>query len=219
MGIHAEDGPHDFRASCPHKAGNPQDFPFSEVEGNIMEYTGLGESFHPENFIPRHIGAGRIIFAHHTAYHVPYDLVHVRFFRGAGADGLAIPHDSDGIAVGKNFFHAVGNIDNGNAPAFQLSHYFKKPVGFPFRQRCGRFVHNDSLRIQHKAPGDFRHLLLAYRAFPGDFIKGQLNADFLAFVFRHLMHLLKSMVPNLVFGWFIRKRFSSTDRFGQMFSS
>ena len=67
---------------------------------------------------------------------------------------------------------------------FQLFHYFKKAVCFPFRQGSGRFIHDDSLGIQHKASGDFRHLLLAYGAFPRDFIQGQINVRiFLAFCF------------------------------------
>ena len=164
MGIYAENGAHNFCSTSPHETGYPQNFTFSQIKGNILKYSRLGEMFYAEHLFPWNSGSGRIIFINGTANHIRYNLFHRRFFRRTGADGLPISHNGDGITVSENFLHTVGNIDNGYALFLKASHYFKKSVGFPFSQCRCRLIHDDHPGISHKSADDFHHLLLTNRA-------------------------------------------------------
>ena len=189
--IHTEDRSHDFRAASAHEAGNAQDFPLLDREGNIFKDTRLRKVFHLEYFITGDIRARRIVLAHHAADHIADDLVHIRFFCRAAADGLPVTHDRDGIAIIENLFHSMRNIDDGDALRLQLSHDFEKTVSLTLRQSGSRFIHDDRLRIEHQVSCDFCHLLLSDRAFPCDLIERQRDAHFLTLFFRHLPHLFE----------------------------
>ena len=191
MRIHAEDRSYDLRAASTHEAGDAKDFSFFDGEGNIFKDTRLREVFHFEYFIARYIRACRIVLAHHAADHIANDLVHIRFFRRSAADGLPITHDRDGIAIIKDFFHTMRNINDRDALRLQLSHDVKKAVSFALRQSGGRFIHDDRLRIEHQIACDFCHLLLTDRAFASDLIERQRNAHFLTLIFCHPPHLFE----------------------------
>ncbi|MCY1241251.1 hypothetical protein D9M72_541430 [compost metagenome] len=62
-----------------------------------------------------------------------------------GGDILAIADDRDVVAEPHDFFHAVGNVDDGDATAFQPADDLEQDLGFAVAERRGRFVENDDL--------------------------------------------------------------------------
>ena len=126
MRIHTEDRSHDLCTASAHETGYAQDLSFSDREGDVLEDTRLREIFDLEHFITGYIRTRRIVLAHHAADHIAYDLVHIRFFCRAAADGLPVTHDSDGITVIEYLFHTMRNIDDGDTLRLQLSHDFKR---------------------------------------------------------------------------------------------
>ena len=113
--INAKQRAHNFRASGAHQPGNAQNFAFAQIKGNVVEHARLAQVFNFQNYFAGFGGASGIIFRNSTANHILYYGFHGSAACRAAAYGVAVAHNGNGIAVGKYFFHAVRNINNGYA--------------------------------------------------------------------------------------------------------
>ena len=118
-------------------------------------------------------------------------MFHIGLTGGFAADSVAVAHDGDGSAVGEYFFHAVRDIDDGDAFVFEGVHDGEKFFCFTFCQGCRWFVHDDDFSVQHQVAHDFCHLLLADAAFTCFGIKGQRDTYLAAFFFGEPAHFFE----------------------------
>ena len=92
-----------------------------------------------------------------------------RYLFGVGARGFqridiaAIAKHRDAVRQGKNLGHSVTDIDDGNAPGFQLGDDREQGPGLCFRQGCGRFIKDQHVAIECQSLGDLDDLLAGNR--------------------------------------------------------
>ena len=78
-----------------------------------------------------------------------------------GRDVFAIAQDGNGVAKAKDFFHAMGDVDDGDAAGFEFFEEGEEVFAFPNGERAGWFVHDDDFGADTERGGDLRHLFLA----------------------------------------------------------
>ena len=113
-------GFHNVGTLCPHQTGNPQDFAFVQVEGDIADgrLTQRGEIAHFKNHFTRLVLFVREALVEGAANHHGDDLVHIQTFQRLRGNPLAVAQDGNLIAQLEDLFHFVGDIHNAAAAIF-----------------------------------------------------------------------------------------------------
>ena len=152
---------HDFRASRTHQAGYAKHFTGMHTEIDILEGLALGEILHIEHFIADgYTLTLRVTLADFTTDHHTHDVVHVDVLDVLRTHICTVTQDGNAIAEFKDFFHSVGNIDDGNALFTQALDKLEQALGLTLGEGCGRLVHDEHLCVNHERLTDFHHLLL-----------------------------------------------------------
>ena len=119
MRINAENGAHDFGTTAAHEAGKAQNLALAQVKVNIMENSRLLKVLNLQQHLARLIAAVGIKFRNRTANHIADNLLHAVFLNRLGCYRYAVTHNGDGIAVLRNLFHTVRNINHSYTAFFQ----------------------------------------------------------------------------------------------------
>ena len=75
----------------------------------------------------------------------------------------AVAQHGDSIAKPEDFLHPMGNVDDGDTTFLEVSQQMKQVFAFVDRERAGRFVHDDDLRVGAGGGGDLDDLFQAGR--------------------------------------------------------
>jgi len=98
---------------------------------------------------------------------------------GRGVDGLlcanvfAIAQDCDGVAQAEDFFHAVRDVDDGDAALLELREKMEEMLTLVRGEGAGGFIHHDDLRVGADGGGDLDDLLLT----GGETADGEIDID------------------------------------------
>ena len=149
-----------FTASVSEQAGHPEDFAFMHAQGYITEVLSVAEVFQPQHFFavrsghPLHF-RGDLMTDHISRQPAGIGLRHLP--RG---DHIAVPQHRKAVANLHHFIELVGNEDDPHTLLLQVPHHGKNSFDLRFRERCGRFVHDDHGCFLEQRPADLNDLFV-----------------------------------------------------------
>ena len=98
-----------------------------------------------------------------TAHHHGNELRFVNLADVLRADMSAVAQHRDAVGQGKDFRHAVADIDDGDAARFEVAHDIHEALHIGFGQCGGRLIHDQHAGILGQRPGDFDALAICHR--------------------------------------------------------
>jgi hypothetical protein len=161
-GVEAENGGGDFAAAGADEAGEAEDFARAQSEADVGEFAGAGKFFDAKNLgaeFAIEMGGARV--DDFASDHLLDDALGIRGGDGFGGDVFAVAQDGNGVAQAEDFFHAMGDVDDGDAAGFEFFEEREKMFAFADGERTGRLVHDDDFRADTESGGDLGHLFLA----------------------------------------------------------
>ena len=151
--IHAEDGAHHFAASGADQAEEAQDFALAQVEAHVAELLFSREVFHAQQLLAGFKVADVVDILHGTADHLVDEVILVHVLDVLGFHISAVFEDGDGIADFDDLLEAVGDIDHGDAVAFELADVIEQYFNLIVLQKSGGLVKDN--KADFLIDGDF----------------------------------------------------------------
>ena len=139
----SENGLHDLSTSGSHQARYAQDFTGPHAEIHVLENAGAVQVLYLKDHITHLYITLRITFADLTADHHLDDFSHIGLGNQACPDVLAVTEDGNSVAEFEDFFHSVGDINDGNAFLLKGADDLEKDLCLALCQSCRGLIHDD----------------------------------------------------------------------------
>ena len=176
VSVQPGNGPGDLCPACADHTGDSNDFALSRIEADVPDLVIQLQIPNLQAHVSDRHGLLRICLRQLAANHHADDAGRIELLRRARFDHFAVPDDRDIVAQLKHLFHAVRDVDDGDAPVAQLVDFSEQPVGLVVRQGGRRLVHNDDLRVERDHLHNFQHLNIRHGKLPDLFIEVAVNA-------------------------------------------
>ncbi len=161
VGVGAEDGPRDLRATGAHETGDADDLSGAHLKADVLEDAVSAE---PVDGQQSRSGIGpfaRILLLDGPPDHEAHELVGGGV-RGRLPDAAAVANDRDPIAQGGDLLEMVGDEHDADAFVPQRPHDGEQPVDLVGGEHRGRLVHDQHPRPQAQRLRDLDHLQPGY---------------------------------------------------------
>ena len=163
----AENRFHCLGATCTDQTCNPQNFTFISSEGNVLELTTVGKTFHTQRLLAASVLCVHEVIIDLAAHHAGHQFVLGDILNQIRAYKATVAKNRSPIADFKDFLHAMADIGDGNALTPQNADLLKQRINLMLGKGRSRLVHDDDFCVFVNNASDFNHLLLCRSQIPG----------------------------------------------------
>ena len=150
-----------LRASGAVQSGDTQHLTLAQLEAGVLQAGVFArQMLHFQDHLAGLIVLGRETVGQFAAHHQLDDFLHGQVLGVARCHPLTVTHDGDLVTDAEDLVHLVADVNDAAAPLLQHIDDAEQVLDLRLRQRGGRLIEHDDLRVIADRLGDLHHLPL-----------------------------------------------------------